>query len=164
MWSIWPVLTGCWCWTRPGFSKKGNKSAGVQHQYSGTAVRIENCQIGVFLAYAYDRGRALLDRELYLSQVWADAGERRREAGVPEDVAFRAKPRLAQSMLERAVESGVPFGWVTGDEVCGSDRNLRLWLEREVSSMCCPSRATRGCGPGRKRGLLNAWCELQTDL
>ena len=114
-----------------GFLKKGDKSAGVQRQYSGTAGRIENCQIGVFLTYATTKGRVLLDRELYLPQVWAGDGERRREAGIPEDVGFQTKPQLAQDMLERAVESGVPFAWVAGDEVYGSDRNLRLWLERE---------------------------------
>ena len=114
-----------------GFLKKGNKSAGVQRQYSGTAGRIENFQIGVFLAYASAKGRTLLDRELYLPQVWAGDAERRREAGVPEDAGFQTKPRLAQRMLERALESGVPFGWVAGDEVYGNDRNLRLWLERE---------------------------------
>ena len=114
-----------------GFLKKGNKSAGVQRQYSGTAGRIENCQIGVFLAYAGAKGRTLLDRELYLPQVWAEDRELRREAGVPEAVGFQTKPRLAQRMLERALESGVPFGWVAGDEVYGSDRKLRLWLEGE---------------------------------
>ena len=114
-----------------GFLKKGNKSAGVQRQYSGTAGRVENCQIGVFLAYTSAKGRTLLDRELYLPQVWAGDAERRREAGVPEDAGFQTKPRLAQRMLERALESGVPFGWVAGDEVYGNDRNLRLWLERE---------------------------------
>ena len=113
-----------------GFLKKGDKSVGVQRQYSGTAGRIENCQVGVFLAYASVNGRTLLDRELYLPQVWADDWERRREAGVPAGVGFRTKPRLAQLMLERAVESGVPFAWVAGDEVYGNDRNLRLWLER----------------------------------
>ena len=113
-----------------GFLKKGGKSAGVQRQYSGTAGRIENCQVGVFLAYASAKGRTLLDRELYLPQGWADDQERRREAGVPEGVRFRTKPQLAQLMLERAVQSGVPFGWVAGDEVYGNDRNLRLWLER----------------------------------
>ena len=113
-----------------GFLKKGNKSVGVQRQYSGTAGRIENCQIGVFLTYASAQGRTLLDRELYLPRVWADDLERRREAGVPEKAAFRTKPQLARRMLERALESGVPFGWVTGDEVYGNDRNLRLWLER----------------------------------
>ena len=112
-----------------GFLKKGTKSVWVQRQYSGTAGRIENCQIGVFLTYATAQGRVLLDRELYLPQVWAEDGERRREAGVPEEVAFRTKPQLAQRMLERAVEGGVPFHWVTGDEVYGNHRNLRLWLE-----------------------------------
>ena len=105
-----------------GFLKKGNKSVGVQRQYSGTAGRIENCQIGVFLTYASAQGRTLMDRELYLPRVWADDLERRREAGVPEKVAFRTKPQLARRMLERALESGVPFGWVTGDEVYGNDR------------------------------------------
>ena len=113
-----------------GFLKKGNKSVGVQRQYSGTAGRVENCQTGVFLAYASTKGRTLLDRELYLPQVWAEDGERRREAGVPEEVSFQTKPRLAQEMLERALESGVPFSWVTGDVIYGSDRNLRMWLER----------------------------------
>jgi len=113
-----------------GFLKKGDKSVGVQRQYSGAAGRIENCQVGVFLSYAGSGSKALLDRELYLPQVWAEAWERRREAGVPEDTAFRTKGRLARLMLERAVESGVPFGWFNGDEVYGSDRRLRLWLER----------------------------------
>ena len=112
-----------------GFLKKGNKSVGEQRQYSGTAGRIENSQIGVFLADASAKGRTLLERELYLPQVWAEDWERRWEAGVPEDVGFRTKPRLAQRMLERALESGVPFGWVAGDAVYGSDRNLRRWLE-----------------------------------
>ena len=113
-----------------GFLKKGDKSAGVQHQYSGTAGRIENCQVGVFMAYAGAKGRTLLDRELYLPQVWADDQDRLREAGVPESVRFPAKPQLAQLMLGRALEAGVPFAWFTGDEVYGSDRKLRLWLER----------------------------------
>ena len=102
---------------------------GVQRQYSGTPGRIENCQIAVFLTYATTQGRVLLDRELYLLQVWADAGQRRRESGVPEEARFRTKPQLAREMLERAVEAGVPLRWVTGDEVYGSHR--RLWLEGE---------------------------------
>ena len=114
-----------------GFLKKGDKSAGVQRQYSGTAGRIENCQVGVFLAYAGVKGRTLLDRELYLPQVWARDWERRRGAGVPDSVGFRTKPQLAQLMLGRTLESGVPFAWFTGDEVYGNDRNLRLWLEHE---------------------------------
>ena len=88
--------------------------------------------MGCVLAYASAKGRTLLDRELYLPQVWTEGRERRREAGVPEEVGFQTKPRLAQRMLERAPGIGeVPFGWVAGDEVYGNDRNLRLWLERE---------------------------------
>ena len=111
-----------------GFLKKGDKSVGVQRQYSGTAGRIENCQVGVFLAYA--RGRTFLDREMYLPQVWAENWDRRQEAGVPESVSFHTKGQLAQLMLERAVESGVSFACVAGDEVYGNDRKLRLGLER----------------------------------
>jgi SRSO17 transposase len=114
-----------------GFIKKGTKSVGVKRQYSGTAGRIENCQIGVFLAYASLKGRAFLDRELYLPQEWAEDEARRQEAGVPEEVSFRTKPQLARAMLERAQERGVPFAWVTGDEVYGSDRRLRVWLEQQ---------------------------------
>jgi SRSO17 transposase len=114
-----------------GFLKKGTKSVGVQRQYSGTAGRIENCQIGVFLAYASPRGRTFLDRELYLPREWAEDPARRDEAGVPPDVEFATKPQLAKRMLERALSAGVPAAWVTGDEVYGKDRRLRLWLESE---------------------------------
>jgi SRSO17 transposase len=112
-----------------GFVKKGTKSVGVARQYSGTAGRVENCQIGVFLAYTSPRGRAFLDRELYLHREWADDPERRREAGVPEEVAFATKPELARRMLARALDAGVPAAWVTGDEVYGGDRRLRDDLE-----------------------------------
>jgi SRSO17 transposase len=112
-----------------GFLKKGTKSVGVQRQYSGTAGRIENCQIGVFLAYASPRGRAFLDRALYLPQAWAQAATRREEAGIPVQVTFATKPALAQTMLARAFAAGVPAAWVTGDEVYGNDSKLRRWLE-----------------------------------
>jgi SRSO17 transposase len=112
-----------------GFLKKGTKSVGVQRQYSGTAGRIENCQIGVFLAYASPQGRTFLDRELYLPKEWAADTARCEEAAVPETVAFRTKPQLARAMLERALDAGVPARWVTGDEVYGGDRRLRVWLE-----------------------------------
>src|SRR5215207_8492173 len=114
-----------------GFLKKGTKSVGVQRQYSGTAGRIENCQVGVFVAYASPHGRAFLDRELYLPHEWADDPTRREEAGIPDAVPFRTKPELAQLMLARALAAGVPAGWVTGDEVYGGARRLRLWLEAE---------------------------------
>jgi SRSO17 transposase len=112
-----------------GFLKKGTKSVGVQRQYSGTAGRIENCQIGVFLAYASPQGRTFLDRELYLPKEWAATPARRDAAAVPETVEFRTKPQLARAMVERALDAGVPARWVTGDEVYGGDRRLRVWLE-----------------------------------
>jgi SRSO17 transposase len=112
-----------------GFLKKGTKSAGVARQYSGTAGRIENAQVGVFLAYASSRGRALIDRELYLPKEWTDDRQRCRQAGIPDTVAFATKPVLAQEMIGRAVAAGVPFGWLTGDEAYGQDTKLRMWLE-----------------------------------
>ena len=114
-----------------GFLKKGTKSVGVKRQYSGTAGRIENCQIGVLLAYASVHGRTFLDRELYLPREWADDPARREEADVPEAIEFQTKPELARQMLERALEAEVPAAWVTADEVYGGDRRLRLWLEAE---------------------------------
>ncbi len=108
-----------------GFLKKGTKSVGVKRQYSGTAGRTENCQIGVFLAYASPRGRTFLDRELYLPQEWAADAARREEAGVPEELTFATKPQLARRMLEHACKAGVPAAWVTGDSVYGGDFPLR---------------------------------------
>ena len=112
-----------------GFLKKGAKSVAVKRQYSGTAGRIENCQVGVFLAYASPSGRAFLDRELYLPQDWADDPTRRKEAGIPDDVSCWTKPELAQQLLERALAAQIPAAWVTADEVYGGARRLRLWLE-----------------------------------
>lgn len=112
-----------------GFLKKGMYSAGVQRQYSGTAGRIENCQVGVFMAYATPQGHTLLDRALYLPEEWMADRERCRAAGIPDEVKFTSKPNLAWQMLRRAVEQQVPFGWVTGDSIYGDYRSLRLWLE-----------------------------------
>jgi SRSO17 transposase len=112
-----------------GFLKKGKKSVGVQRQYSGTAGRIENCQIGVFLALAGSRGRALIDRELYVPKSWCEDAARRTEASVPKDVTFSTKQRLAQKMLSRAFESGFSPDWVLADEVYGSDSKFRRFLE-----------------------------------
>ena len=114
-----------------GFLKKGDKSAGVQRQYSGTAGRIENCQVGVFLAYASRYGRTLLDRALYLPESWVADGARRAEAGIPEAVAFATKPKLGLAMLERAHAAGLPFAWVTADSVYGADHALRRWLQEQ---------------------------------
>jgi SRSO17 transposase len=112
-----------------GFLKKGTKSAGVARQYSGTAGRIENCQIGVFLGYATATARTFLDRELYLPKSWTEDRSRCREAGVPDAVGFATKPELAMAMIARALDAGVPAGWVTGDEVYGQHYRLRRMLE-----------------------------------
>jgi SRSO17 transposase len=112
-----------------GFVKKGEKSAGVQRQYSGTAGRVENCQVGVFLGYAGRKGHALIDRALYLPEGWAGDAGRRAGAGVPREVAFTTKPKLGRAMLERALDAGVPCAWVAGDSVYGADHTLRRAIE-----------------------------------
>jgi SRSO17 transposase len=114
-----------------GFLKKGQQSVGVARQYSGTAGRVENCQIGVFLAYASVRGHALLDRALYLPKDWTDDRARCAHAGVPAEQLFATKPQLARQMLQRAFDAGVPAAWVTSDSVYGDDRRLRVWLEEQ---------------------------------
>lgn len=126
-----------------GFLKEGDKSAGVQRQYSGTAGKIENCQVGVFLAYASSRGNAFLDRELYLPRGWADNQQRRKEAGIPENVRFATKPKLAKRMLKRAREAGVHFSWVTADEVYGNSGELRHWLDEEKQPYVMAVRANQ---------------------
>src|SRR3982750_2154557 len=119
-----------------GFVKKGGKSAGVQRQYSGTAGRVENCQIGVFLGYASRHGRVLIDRALSLREGWAGDAGRRAGAGVPREIAFATKPKLGAAMLERALDAGVPCAWVTGDSVYGADRALRRRIEARGGA--CP--------------------------
>ena len=113
-----------------GFLKQGARSAGVARQYSGTAGRRENQQVGVLLAYAAPGGCAFLDRALYLPEEWAADADRRAGAGVPDDVAFATKPELARRMLARAFAAGVPAAWVVGDTVYGGDE-LRRWLEKQ---------------------------------
>jgi SRSO17 transposase len=112
-----------------GFLKKGTKSAGVARQYSGTAGRIENCQVGVFLAYAAPAGRTFIDRELYVPRAWLEDRNRCAEAGIDPAVEFRTKPELALAMLTRALDAGVPAGWVAADEVYGQSYRLRAALE-----------------------------------
>lgn len=112
-----------------GFIKKGDKSVGVKRQYCGTVGKVANCQVGVFLTYASARGRAFVDRELYLPKEWANDKARREEAGVPTEVEFATKPQLARRMLERAFGAGIRPSWVTGDEIYGGDRHLRMFLE-----------------------------------
>jgi len=108
-----------------GDLKHGDHSVGVQRQYTGTAGRIENAQVAVFVTYAARRGHALIDRALYLPRAWTDDQQRCAAAGVPADIGFATKPALATTMLIRAVEAGVPAGWVAGDEVYGADPILR---------------------------------------
>jgi SRSO17 transposase len=112
-----------------GFIKKGKMSVGVKRQYTGTAGKTENCQVGVFLAYASERGQAFIDRELYLPEEWVEEEERREQAGVPEQIGMRTKPLLATEMLERALDAGVKAAWVVADSVYGDSRRLGMFLE-----------------------------------
>lgn len=172
-----------------GFLKKGTKSVGVARQYSGTAGRIENCQVGVFLGYATTRGRALLDRELYLPKEWSGDAGRRKEAGVPKAVEFATKLVLARRMIDRAVAAGVPAKWVTADAVYGSDYHFRVAIERHGLgyvagvradfSICSGLRQVRAkallaevpddcwhrlsCGAGAKGPRVYDWAVLRTN-
>jgi SRSO17 transposase len=173
-----------------GFLKKGRMSAGVARQYTGTAGRVENCQAGVFLAYcAPDGSRALIDRELYIPAKWAQDRDRCRAAGIGDEVSFATKPQLATTMIGRAVEAGVPFTWVTGDEVYGGSPELREWLETQeipyVLAVACsamiPTAAgakragelaalvpagaweQRSCADGSKGPRLYDWALVATD-
>ncbi|MGW6412332.1 IS701 family transposase [Streptomyces vinaceus] len=144
-----------------GFLKKGVRSAGVQRQYSGTAGRTENCQVGTFLAYASTKGRALIDRELYVPASWTDDRERCRGAGIPDEVVFATKTEHFKAMLARAVEAGVPFAWVTADEAYGQSKSLRCWMEqRAISHVMCVKTSdtviTRGAGERRVDDLVAA--------
>jgi SRSO17 transposase len=125
-----------------GFLKKGSKSVGVQRQYSGTAGRIENCQIGVFLTYASQAGHSLLDRELDLPKSWTRDAARCREAHVPSEVSFATKPELAARMLTRTLDADIKAAWVTGDTVYGSHRPLRAVLEarQQAYALAVPRR------------------------
>ena len=159
-----------------GFLKKGTKSVGVKRQYSGTAGKIENCQIGVFLTYCTGRGYTFLDRRLYLPEEWCQDPARRREAYVPEKVTFQTKSQLAIQMLEHAWAQGVPMEWVAGDEIYGDDTRLRdrvaqgrkkyvlavsantpVWRERQA--VVAPGKGQRG-RPRKEPRLANgaaAW-------
>lgn len=169
-----------------GFLKKGEKSAAVQRQYSGTAGRIDNCQVGVFLAFTGRHGHALIDRELYLPESWANDPARREEAGVPAAVEFATKPELGRRMLARTWAAGVRAKWVTADEVYGNDSkfrrfleqngqpyvlavqsNQRLWVNLEqlrVDQLAdgLPRRSWRrlSCGDGSKGPRLYDWARL----
>ena len=129
-----------------GFVKKGAKSVGVAPQYCGAVGKIANCQIGVFLAYATTCGPVLLDRELYLPKAWAEAPERRQEAGVPPQVTARPKPALGQALLERAFAAGVPAAWVTADSIYGGVYALRHFLEEREQPFVLAVPSTQRIG------------------
>src|SRR3954466_7720308 len=139
-----------------GFLKKGTRSAGVARQYAGTAGRIENAQVGVFLAYASRHGAAFLDRALYLPAEWTDDPGRCLAAGIPEGTGFATKPALARAMLERAFAAGVPAAWVTGDEVYGSDGGLRRWLEGQRRPYVLAVRANQYVWSGLRQATVAA--------
>ena len=112
-----------------GFLKKGRHSVGVARQYSGTAGRVENCQVGVFLGYASRLGQALIDRRLYLPEAWASDDARRSRVQIPASVTFATKPQIACALIGAALDAGVPCGWVLADALYGSDSRLRRMLE-----------------------------------
>jgi SRSO17 transposase len=136
-----------------GDVKKGIRTVGVQRQYTGTAGRIENSQVAVYLTYVAVRGYAFIDRELYLPHSWVDDTDRRAGAGVPEDVAFATKPALARAMIDRAVDAGIPARWAAGDEVYGADPALRKALAGHglgfVLAVAKSHRFTTGIGTRR---------------
>jgi SRSO17 transposase len=137
-----------------GFLKKGDKSCGVQRQYSGTAGRIENCQVGVFLAYAGRHGHARIDRALYLPESWTKDPQRCAVAGVPEMVRFATKPKLGRAMLERAFAAGVPCAWVAGDSVYGADSALRRCIEEHERGYVLAVTSTQRFGHKPARDWL----------
>jgi SRSO17 transposase len=126
--------TGVLVLVETGFPKKGPYSAGVARQRNPISGRVEDCQVGLFLAYASPHGWAFIDRSLYLPEEWAEDEARRREAGVPEEMTFATEGELARKMLERAFDASVSAAWVTGGQTYGTDRELRRWLEARGDS------------------------------
>ena len=126
-----------------GFLKQGKESCGVKRQYSGTAGRIENCQIGVFLSYASEKGHCPIDRRLYMPEEWIEDEQRRKKAGVPEELTFKTKPEMALEMVQETTNAGVPYNWVTGDSIYGDYTDIRMWLENQRKSyvMCLSGKA-----------------------
>ena len=135
-----------------GFIKKGTRSAGVQRQYTGTSGKIDNCQLGVFLAYASPRGRVLVDRELYLPKSWTGDRDRCAAAGVPGEVEFATKPEQGLAMLERAHAGGVLTGWVSADEAYDQNRGFREWLAAHTVPFVLATRGDNllSCPDGRR--------------
>lgn len=143
-----------------GDLKKGMATVGVQRQYTGTAGRVENAQVGVYLVYATERGHAFIDRELYVPKSWIDDPGRCRVAGIPDDVDFATKPTLAAGMIAAALEAAVPASWVTGDEVYGNDPALRAMLHSRqvgyVLAIAANHRLDAGFGRREARDLIGS--------
>src|SRR3954465_10655013 len=135
------------------FVKKGEHSAGVARQYCGTLGKVENCQVGVFLAYGSRGGHALIDRRLYLPEAWAGDAERRRAAKVPEGIPFLTEPEIARAKIARAPDAGVPCAWVPGYEVYGADRRLRAMLEERGRPYVLAIRTNHRLDAGRQGGV-----------
>ena len=140
-----------------GFLKKGEHSVGVARQYSGTAGRIENCQVGVFAAYASRWGQALVDRRLYLPRHWAEDEARRAKAAVPDETAFATKPAIAGAMLAELLDAGLPVRWVLADALYGSDFRLRWMLEERGQAYVLAVRSNQSVK------FLEGWLPVQTD-
>lgn len=140
-----------------GFVKKGTHSVGVARQYSGTAGRIENCQVGVFVSYASRFGHALVDRRLYLPKDWAANKERRVEVGVPEDVDFATKPAMAREMIARALDARLPCAWVLADAAYGCDSRFRHMLEERGQAYVLAVRSNHTLR------FLDDWALVQSD-
>jgi len=143
-----------------GDLKKGVHTVGVQRQYTGTAGKVDNAQVAVYLVYASRAGHACIDRELYLPRSWARDRERCQAAGVPDQVRFQTKPALARAMLTRALDAGVPASWAAGDEVYGGDPQLRAELEARgvgyVLAVACDHRVPSGAGTHYRADALAA--------
>lgn len=140
-----------------GFVKKGSHSVGVARQYSGTAGRVENAQVGVFLAYASRFGQALIDRRLYLPDAWASDGERRAKAGVPAEIAFATKPAIARDLVAAALDAGARCAFVLADALYGSDTQLRRMLEERGQAYVLAVRSNHHLR------FLDGWALVQTD-
>jgi SRSO17 transposase len=140
-----------------GFLKKGTQSVGVARQYSGTAGRIENCQVGVFAAYASRWGHTLIDRRLYLPKAWAGDPYRCAKAHVPEDVSFATRPAMACEMVARLLDEGTPCAFVLADAVYGSDFRFRRMLEARGQPYVLAVRSTHSLR------FLEGWQLVQTD-
>ena len=135
-----------------GDVRRGNQTVGVQRQYTGTAGRVENAQVAVYLAYAAPAGHTLIDRALYLPQGWVDDPDRCAAAGIPTDVGFATKPALATGMITAALDAGVTARWVAGDEVYGADPTLHRPLRTGKSAACWPSPAAGASRSARAGG------------